>query len=161
MIRTTILLACFGLAACSKSDDKERWSAAPPGDKSAPAPAQPPAATATDPHAGHAQPPPAAPAAPPAAPAGSGGVRHISIEVTDEGFVPTPIAVKANQPLMLMITRKTDKTCAKEIVIPDYKIEKQLPLNKMVEVSFTPKKTGELVYGCAMDQMIRGVLTVQ
>lgn len=157
MTRMTILLACLGLAACSKSDDKDRWGAAPPADRSAPAPAQQPAAPATDPHAGHPRPP----ATPPAAPADTGGVRHISIEVTDEGFVPTPIAVKANQPLMLMITRKTDKTCAKEIVVPDYKIEKKLPLNQMVEVSFTPKKTGELVYGCAMDQMIRGVLTVQ
>ena len=97
----------------------------------------------------------------PAAPAAPAKVRHIMLEVTDDGFVPTPVAVKANEPLMLMITRKTDKTCAKEIVIPEYEIEKQLPLNQMVEVSFTPTKTGELIYGCAMDQMVKGVLTVQ
>ncbi len=141
MTRTLTLFACLGLAACSKSTDKERWQAPPADDKAAPAPTQSPPT--------------------PAAPAAAVEVRHIVLSVTDDGFEPTPVAVKANQPVMLMITRKTDKTCAKEIVVPDYKIEKTLPLNQMVEVSFTPTKTGELVYGCAMGQMVKGVLTVQ
>ena len=40
-------------------------------------------------------------------------------------------------------------------------IKTALPLNKAVEVSFTPKKAGKLTYGCAMGKMIGGVLTVQ
>jgi plastocyanin domain-containing protein len=98
------------------------------------------------------------PAAPAAAPAAG---RTIELSVTDDGFVPTPVAVVANQPVTLKVTRKTDKTCATDIVIPDYGIEKKLPLNQTVAITFTPTKSGELVYGCSMDQMIRGVLTVQ
>ena len=36
-----------------------------------------------------------------------------------------------------------------------------LPLNERVLVRFTPDKSGELRYGCAMGQMISGVLTVE
>ncbi len=94
---------------------------------------------------------------PAAAPAG----RTIELSVTGDGFVPTPVAVKANEPVTLKVTRKTDKTCATDIVIPDYQIERKLPLNETVAITFTPTKSGELVYGCAMDQMVRGVLTVE
>ena len=60
-----------------------------------------------------------------------------------------------------MVTRKTDKTCAHDIVIPDLGVKKPLPLNEPVTVALTPQKTGELRYGCAMDQMVSGVLLVE
>jgi plastocyanin domain-containing protein len=60
-----------------------------------------------------------------------------------------------------VITRKTDQTCANEIVIDDPALKKDLPLNQPVTVAFTPKKTGELTYGCAMDKMIAGKIVVR
>jgi plastocyanin domain-containing protein len=87
--------------------------------------------------------------------------RRIDLSVTVDGFVPTPVVVKANEPITMVITRKTDKTCAKDVVIPDYGIERKLPLDQAVAISFTPTRTGELVYGCSMDRMVSGVLTVQ
>jgi plastocyanin domain-containing protein len=36
-----------------------------------------------------------------------------------------------------------------------------LPLNKAVAVSFTPTKSGELRYGCAMDKMVGGVFVIE
>jgi plastocyanin domain-containing protein len=89
------------------------------------------------------------------------GPQTIDLTVTEKGFEPSPIKVKANQPLTLRITRKTDQTCATEIVIPGESINTPLPLDKTVTVAFTPKKAGELKYGCAMDQMISGVLLVE
>jgi len=55
--------------------------------------------------------------------------------------------------------RKTDATCAKEIVIKEYKINCKLPLNEQVTVEFTPRK-GEFAFACAMD-MIKGKLIVE
>ena len=55
----------------------------------------------------------------------------------------------------------TGNTCATDIVIDDYGIKTALPLNKPVTVTFTPKKAGDLAYGCAMGKMIGGVLKVQ
>ena len=85
----------------------------------------------------------------------------VQMAVTEAGFEPASVTVKKGQPLKLVITRKTDKTCAKEIVIDDYGINTKLPLNQPVTVAFTPTKSGELKYGCAMDKMIGGVLFVE
>jgi plastocyanin domain-containing protein len=81
--------------------------------------------------------------------------------VTEAGFEPSSVKVKRGEPLELVITRKTDSTCAKEIVIDEYGINTPLPLNTAVKVAFTPTKSGELKYGCAMDKMIGGVLLVE
>lgn len=87
--------------------------------------------------------------------------RRIELAVTSEGFSPTPVKVKKGEHLTLVVTRKTEKTCAKEIVIPSEGINVPLPLDKPVEVHLTPKKSGELKYGCGMNQMIGGVLVVE
>jgi plastocyanin domain-containing protein len=81
--------------------------------------------------------------------------------ITEEGFVPARIPAKVGQPLTLVLTRKTEKTCATEILFagqPEGKTD--LPLGKTVEVTYTPKATGEIKFGCAMGMMIGGVLAV-
>ena len=87
--------------------------------------------------------------------------RVIKMEVTDDGFVPADVKVKAGEAIKLVITRKTARTCATEITIPDYGIKVDLPLDKAVEVAFTAKKAGKVKYGCAMGMMIGGVLVVE
>ena len=91
----------------------------------------------------------------------AGAPRTVQISVTENGFEPTPISVKKGEPLKLVITRKTDKTCAKSVVFDEPKLKKALPLDEPVEVTFTPTKTGELKYGCAMGKMVEGVLKVE
>lgn len=85
--------------------------------------------------------------------------RTIKIAVTTKGFEPAHVKVTKGQPLMLVVTRKTEETCAKQIVIADENLKADLPLNKPVTLSFTPKRTGEIRYACGMD-MITGVLEV-
>ncbi len=87
--------------------------------------------------------------------------RVVEITVTEKGYEPSPIKVKAGEPLLLKVTRKTEKTCATEILIKGTDINVPLPLDKTVEIPFTPAKTGEVKYGCAMGMMISGVLTVE
>ena len=100
-----------------------------------------------------------APATAPAAPAPAG--KTITMTVTDKGFEPANLTVKKGVPVTLAITRKTDHTCATEIVIDEEGIKTPLPLNETVKVTFTPKKAGTLKYGCAMGKMIGGVLKVE
>ena len=87
------------------------------------------------------------------------GVRTVEMEVTEDGYVPAKIKALKGEKLRLVITRKTDRTCAKEIVIKDHGINKPLPLGKTVTVELTPKASGELKYACGMD-MISGVIFV-
>ena len=86
--------------------------------------------------------------------------KTVEMSVTEKGFEPDKVTVKKGEPVHLVVTRKTDKTCATEIAIKDLNIKKELPLDKAVAIDFTPQKTGDITYACGMD-MISGVLTVQ
>jgi plastocyanin domain-containing protein len=87
--------------------------------------------------------------------------KTVTMTVTSKGFEPAVVEVKKGEPITLVITRKTDTTCATDIVIDEVGIKQALPLNTPTKVTFTPTKSGELKYGCAMDKMVGGVLKVQ
>ena len=84
----------------------------------------------------------------------------VQLTVTSEGFVPSQVTVKAGKPVKLVVTRKTEKTCATEIVMKDFGVKQDLPLEKPVTVDVTPKKAGDYRYACGMD-MIAGVLRAE
>lgn len=90
---------------------------------------------------------------------GSSGRRTIEMTVTSDGFAPAEIVVRRGETVKLVITRKTERTCAKEIVVKDLGISRSLPLNEPVAVELTPRKSGKLRYACGMD-MISGVVVV-
>lgn len=102
-------------------------------------------------------PAPAAAQAPTPAP----GARVITMDVTEDGFVPGNVTVKKDVPLTLQVTRKTDATCATELLIDGTDIHVKLPLNTPVAVAWTPKVAGSVKFGCAMDKMVGGVLLVE
>ncbi len=85
---------------------------------------------------------------------------RIQIAVTAEGFVPSQARVAVGQPVTLVVTRKVDRTCATDIVIKDYGINKPLPLEQPVTVTLTPKAAGPIRYACAMD-MVAGELVAE
>ena len=84
----------------------------------------------------------------------------VNLEVTKEGFVPAQVKVKAGQPVKLVVTRKTEITCATEIVMKDFGVNEPLPLNKTVVVTVKPEKAGSYRFACGMD-MIAGALVVE
>jgi len=87
-------------------------------------------------------------------------VQVVELSVTNEGFVPSQVTVKAGKPVKLVVTRRTDRTCATEIVMKDLGVKEQLPLDKPVTVNIPPKAAGNYRYACGMD-MIAGVLKVE
>jgi plastocyanin domain-containing protein len=92
----------------------------------------------------------------------SGGSRF-EIAITEQGFEPRDVTVPAGKPVTIVFDRKTDQTCAKQIVLDvgdGKKIEKDLPLDTPVEIAATFPKAGKLGYACAMD-MMKGTITVQ
>lgn len=95
-----------------------------------------------------------------AKPAGARQEQVVPIEVTSAGFVPSQVRAQANQPTRLVVTRKSNRTCAKEIVLRDFGVDKPLPLNQPVEIAFTPTKPGQIRYACGMN-MIAGVIIVE
>jgi plastocyanin domain-containing protein len=102
-----------------------------------------------------------APASAPEARKSGDGPRIIALSVTEKGYEPSPLTLKKDEPVQLVVTRKTDHTCATDLVMKDYGINTPLPLDKPVEIAFTPNKTGTLTYGCAMGLMISGTFMVE
>jgi plastocyanin len=87
------------------------------------------------------------------------GAQTATVEVNSNGFEPSSLKLKAGAPVKVTFMRKTDETCAKEVVIKEYNIDRKLPLNEPVTVEFTPRK-GEFGFACGMD-MIKGKLIVE
>jgi len=84
--------------------------------------------------------------------------KSISMTVTEKGFEPSSLKVKAGEPINLKITRKTNGTCAREITVPSQKLKVDLPLDKEVTVKLQALAKGDIKFGCAMDMMIGGVI---
>lgn len=85
-----------------------------------------------------------------AAPASAAKPRVIEMSLTDAGLVPAEVKLNKGEPVRIAFTRKTDRTCMFDIVIPDAGVKKAVPLNKTVDVEFTPAKTGTLRVLCGM-----------
>ena len=86
-----------------------------------------------------------------------GANREIEVSVTDKGFEPSRIEVKKVDNVTLVVTRKTDQTCATGIVVADRGITKDLPLNEPVRVAIGSVEGGEIGFACPMD-MIKGTV---
>ncbi len=100
---------------------------------------------------------PAVAADPPAAQA----ARKVEIKVTDAGFEPREIPLKKGEPVTLVFTRTTDHTCIKAIDIPDEQVKSfQLPLNRPVSLTITPRKAGVEAFHCSAMGMGDGKLVV-
>jgi plastocyanin domain-containing protein len=86
--------------------------------------------------------------------------RRIPVTVTSKGFEPASIPVKKGERVVLVVTRTTDRTCAKVFTISARKVRKDLPLNRAVEIRFTADKPGPVRFACDMD-MVAGTLVVE
>ena len=80
--------------------------------------------------------------------------------ITENGYSRTSIRLRRGVPTKITFLRQTDATCATEVVIPEYGIQRGLPLGTPTTVSFTPKRSGEFNFTCGMN-MMRGRLIVQ
>ena len=87
-------------------------------------------------------------------------IQEVSVTLTEAGFDPQTLNLKAAVPARITFTRTTDKTCATKVVFPSLRIERDLPLNKPVVVEFTPAKAGPVEFVCGMN-MLRGSVVVQ
>jgi len=87
-------------------------------------------------------------------------VQAAKIAVTEKGFEPDKVSLRASVPARLTFVRTTDQTCGTEVVFPAFNIKRALPLNQPVVIEFTPSKTGDVAFACGMG-MLKGMVAVQ
>jgi hypothetical protein len=80
--------------------------------------------------------------------------------VTEKGYEPAKLTLRAGVPAQITFVRTTDKTCGTEVLFPSLNIRRALPLNEPVVVEFTPKTSAEIAFVCGMN-MLRGTVVVQ
>lgn len=82
-----------------------------------------------------------------------------TVKVTSKGFEPGVLNLQIHIPARITFIREVERTCATEVVIDEYEIERELPLNEPVVVEFIPSRSGEFDFSCGMD-MFGGKLVV-
>ena len=87
-------------------------------------------------------------------------VQSKTVRLTDKGYQPSSLKLRRGVPARVTFVRQVADGCGTEIVLPEYNLRRDLPLNKPVTVEFTPKKTGEFNFTCGMG-MMRGKIIVQ
>lgn len=92
-----------------------------------------------------------------AAPAAEG--RRIPITASAEGYSPSTVDAKKGEQVVLVFTRTTKSDCLAEVVIPDLKVKKELPLNTPVEIPVKLDKEGKVGFQCGM-AMVKGTINV-
>ena len=88
-------------------------------------------------------------------------VKSNNIDITVEGgYSPNVISIPKNKTTTLNFFRKDPSSCLEEVVLPDFKIRKYLPLNKATAINVTPKTEGSYEISCGMN-MFHGKIIVQ
>jgi plastocyanin domain-containing protein len=87
-------------------------------------------------------------------------VQAARVIVSEIGFEPSRIMLRAGVPARLTFVRTTDATCATEVATPSLNIKRELPLNKPITIELQPATAGEISFACGMN-MFSGTLVVQ
>ena len=84
-----------------------------------------------------------------------------SVDILVEGgYSPSAISIPKGKTTTLNFFRKDPSGCLEEVVIPDFKVRKLLPLNITVAIPVTPKDSGEYEIVCGMN-MFHGKILVK
>jgi plastocyanin domain-containing protein len=86
--------------------------------------------------------------------------QSMTVTLSDRGYQPESFSLRRGVPARIIFVRKVEASCGSEIVLEEYGIKRELPLNQPVVVEFTPSKTGEFKFACGMD-MLRGKILVK
>jgi cobalt-zinc-cadmium efflux system membrane fusion protein len=92
--------------------------------------------------------------------AANAAAQEAKVLVTEKGYEPAKLTLRAGQPARITFVRNTDKTCGTEVVFPSLNIRRPLPLSQPVVIEFSAPKSGKIEFVCGMN-MLRGTVVVQ
>ncbi len=67
------------------------------------------------------------------------------------GYSPEVISVPVGKTTKINFLRTDPTDCLSQVVLPDFRIKRELPLNQKVSVEIAPEKAGEYGYACGMN----------
>jgi plastocyanin domain-containing protein len=88
------------------------------------------------------------------------GGKRVAVEANAQGFTPSTVNVVKGERTTLVFKRTSDETCATEVVFPELKLEKKLPLNEAVAFEVPTDQSRTLSFQCGMG-MYKSKVVVQ
>lgn len=88
------------------------------------------------------------------------GPAEVQVSVTDSGFEPKNVTIRKGQAAVLVMTRKSDNTCATQALFAETGRKYDLPLNQPVRIDLTGVSPGTVHYACGMN-MEHGTVTIE
>ena len=76
------------------------------------------------------------------------------------GYSPEIISIPRGKTTKINFIRTDHADCLNEVILADFKIKRELPLNQKVTVEITPKEKGEFKFTCGMN-MYHGKIVVR
>ncbi len=86
-------------------------------------------------------------------------VDEVDIKVSG-GYSPEVISIPKGKTTKINFLRTDPTECLSEVILGDFKIKKELPLNQKVTIEITPEKIGEFKFTCGMN-MFHGKIIVK
>lgn len=84
----------------------------------------------------------------------------VRVVVSDMGYAPASIELKAGVPAKIVFKQESDSHCASQVMINDFNVPAtDLPIGKETIVEFTPSESGTFSFTCGMD-MMKGKIVV-
>ncbi len=88
------------------------------------------------------------------------GPREIKIVADENGFTPKTVSVKKGEPIVLVVTRTSDATCATEAIFAETGKRYDLPKDQPVRIELPTDASGTLHFACGMD-MYKGEVVIE
>jgi plastocyanin domain-containing protein len=84
----------------------------------------------------------------------------VTIIADAKGFTPSEVHATKGAPLSLIFKRTSDNTCATEVVFPELKIRRPLPLNEAVAIAMPTEVDRTYKFQCGM-AMWQGAIVIK
>lgn len=75
------------------------------------------------------------------------------------GYKPGTITIPKDAPSSITFTRRDSNSCLEEVVLPEFKIKKYLPVGQPVTITLSPTRPGTFNFHCGMN-MYHGTINV-
>lgn len=76
------------------------------------------------------------------------------------GYSPEVISIPRGKTTKINFIRTDPTDCLSDVVLSDFKIRRELPMNQKVSIEVTPQKSGEYKFSCGMN-MYHGKIVVR
>lgn len=89
-----------------------------------------------------------------------GDYQEIDLKISASRYSPNIIVAKKDLPLKINLYADENAGCTREIIFPDFNIDKIVPAGGKETIEINPTKAGEFGFRCSMD-MARGKLIIE